>query len=189
MDTVTKVKNSNLFFMHFNSTFPNECDGKLEFIIGFGNPSLFRLLRGYKRMFIDGTFKFVPKPFYKCLIIMVFDEQTYAYKPVFYVLMTSKIQQVYPHARSWLEATINHKISPSSITCDFEIALQNTITANFPGVAINGCLFHWKQAIQRKIIYLKFKENVCERMMWSNTLELLTIINPSEIKWKGIPYV
>ena len=25
--------------------------------------------------------------------------------------------------------------------------------------------------------------------MWSNTLEILTIINPSEIKWKGIPYV
>ena len=26
-------------------------------------------------------------------------------------------------------------------------------------------------------------------MMWENSLEVLTIINPSEIKWKGIPFV
>ena len=108
---------------------------------------------------------------------MVFDKQTDAYVPVFHVLMTSKTQQVYSHALRWLEATIDRKISQSSITRDFEIALQNTISAKFPGVAINGCLFHWKQAIQRKIIDPKFKENVCERMMWSNTLEILTIIN------------
>ena len=83
MDTVAKVRNSNSFFMHFNSTFPNKYDGKLERIIGFGHPSLFRLLRGCKRMFIGSTFKFVPKPFYQCLIIMVFDEQIDAYVPIF----------------------------------------------------------------------------------------------------------
>ena len=54
---------------------------------------------------------------------------------------------------------------------------------------MNGCLFHWKQAIRRKIIELNFNEDVCERMMWKDSLEVLTIINPSEIKWKGIPYV
>ena len=78
---------------------------------------------------------------------MVFDEQTDAYVPIFYVLMTSKTQQVYSHALCWLEAMIDRKISPSTITCDFEIALQNAISTQFPGVAINGCLFHWKQAI------------------------------------------
>ena len=98
-------------------------------------------------MCIDGAFKFVPKPFYQCLIIMVFDDQTDAYVPVFSLLMTSKTEQVYSHAFLWLEATIDRKISPSTITCNFEIVLQNTISNNFPGVAINGCLFHWKQAI------------------------------------------
>ena len=104
----------------------------------------------------------------------------------FYVLLTSKTQQIYSHAFKWIEATIDQKIS---ITCDFEIALQNAISKNVPGVVINGCLFHWKQAIWRKIIELNFKENVCERMMWENSLEVLTLINPNEIRWKGIPYV
>ena len=34
MDTISRVKNSNLFFLQFNSTFPNEYDGKLERILG-----------------------------------------------------------------------------------------------------------------------------------------------------------
>ena len=97
-DTISRVKNSNLFFLHFNCSFPNEYDGKLERIIGFGNPALFRVLRGCKRLFIDGTFKFVPKPFYQCLILMVFDEQTDCYVPVFYVLLTSKTEQIYSQA-------------------------------------------------------------------------------------------
>ena len=78
---------------------------------------------------------------------MVFNEQTDAYVPVFYVLMTSKSEQVYSYALRWVEATIGRKIAPSTITCDFEVALQNAISKNFSQVAIIGCLFHWKQAI------------------------------------------
>ena len=121
---------------------------------------------------------------------MVFDKQTDSYVPVFYVLLTSKTKQIYSQALCWIEMTVGRKISPSTIIiCDFKIALQNAISSTFPGVIINRCLFHWKQAIRCKIIDLKFKENVCERMMWENSLEVLTIINPSEIKWKGIPFV
>ena len=78
---------------------------------------------------------------------MVHDEQTDAYVPIFYVLMTSKSEQVYSYALRWVEATIGRKIAPSTITCNFEVALQNTISKNFPQVVINGCLYHWKQAI------------------------------------------
>ena len=121
-------------------------------------------------------------PFYQCLIIMVFDEQTDSYVPDFYVLLTSKTDQIYSQELHWIEMTVGRKISRSTITCDFVIALQNVILSTFPGVIINGCLFHWKQAIRHKIIDLKFKENICERMMWENSLEVLAIINPSEIK-------
>ena len=37
-DIVAKIKNSNLFFLQFNATFSNEYDGKLEWMIGIGNP-------------------------------------------------------------------------------------------------------------------------------------------------------
>ena len=67
MDHLSKIKNSNLFFLQFNITFPNEYDGKLERILGLGNPSLFRTFGGNKRVFIGGTFKIVPKPFINAL--------------------------------------------------------------------------------------------------------------------------
>ena len=60
----------------------------------------------------------------------------------------------------------------------------------FPGVVMNRYLFHWKQAIHRKIIELNFNEDIfCERMVRKDLLEVLTIINTSEIKCKGIPFV
>ena len=120
---------------------------------------------------------------------MVFDDQTDCYVPVFYVLLTSKTQQIYIQALRWIQITVARKICPVTITCDFEIALQNAISIVFTDAIVNGCLFHWKQAIQRKLIDLKFKYEIVERMMWDHTLEILTLINPSEIKWKGIPYV
>jgi len=142
MESLSKIKNSNLFFLQFNITFPNEYDGKLERIIGFGNPSLIRVLGGNKRVFIDGTFKIVPKPFYQCLIIMVFDEQTDSFVPVFYVLLTSKTEQIYRHALYWVKASSDYKMKPDRITCDFEKALHNAIAIEFPSAVINGCLFH-----------------------------------------------
>ena len=188
-NTVAKVRNTNPFFLQFNATFPNDCDGKLECMIGFGNPPLFRTLRGCKRMFIDGTFKFVPKPFYQCLIIMIFDDQTDAYVPVFYILLTSKTKQIYIQALRWVQISVDQQINPVSVTCDFEIALQKAIVSTFPSAVINRCFFHWKQAIRQKILDLNFSENVCKRMMWKDTLEVFTIINPTNIKWKGIPYI
>ena len=162
----------------------------MERIIGFGNPSLIRVLGGNKRVFIDGTFKIVPKPFYQCLIIMVFDEQTDSFVPVFYVLLTSKTEQIYRHALYWVKASSNYKMKPDSITCDFEKALHNAIALEFPNVIINGCLFHWKQAIRRKIRDLKFEEpSIEERFMWRNVLETLTIIPVDQIKTYGIPFV
>ena len=58
--------------------------------------------------------------------------------------------------------------------------------------------FHWPPRQSRSILKHfvgsrppseeKYPQ-VCEKMMWENSLEVLTVINPSEIKWKGIPFV
>ena len=139
-ENLSKMKNCNFFFLQFNLSFPNEYNGKLERILGFGKPS-FRCLGGNGRIFIDGTFKIVPKPLYQCLIIMVFDKQTDSFVPVFYVLMTSKTEQIYRIALFWIKFTTNYKMRPLLITCDFEKALYNAISVEFPPTFINGCLF------------------------------------------------
>ena len=115
-----------IIFLQFNLTFPSSFTGKLERVIGFGSPALFQCIGGNQKVFINGTFKIVPKPFYQCLIVMVFDNQTDVYVSVFYILLTSKTEK---------------------IICDFEKGLHNANLEAFPKAIINGCLFHWKQAI------------------------------------------
>ena len=116
---------------------------KLERVIGFDNPALFLCFGANQKVFIDGTFRIVPKPFYQCLIVMVFNNQTNAYVPVFYILLTSKIEKNYGHALCLMNETAGSKMNPTSVTCDFEKGLHNAILK----AIINGYLFHWKQAI------------------------------------------
>ena len=55
-----------------------------------------------------------------------FDDQTDSYVPVFYVLLTSKTQQIYTHALHWIEATINQKNpqAPSHVTSKLRSKMQ-----------------------------------------------------------------
>ena len=62
----------------------------MERLMVYGNPSLFGTMNGNVQVYIDRTFRICPKPFYQCLIIMVYDLQTAVYVPVFYVLMTGE---------------------------------------------------------------------------------------------------
>jgi len=80
-------------------------------------------------------------------------------------------------------------MQPMTITCDYEKALHNAISVEFPNAIVNGYLFHWKQAIRRKIIDLRFDEPVVDRFMHRSTLETLSIIPPDEIEKFGIPYI
>ncbi|ETK93859.1 hypothetical protein L915_03016, partial [Phytophthora nicotianae] len=43
-------------------------------------------------------------------------------------------------------------LEPATVTCDFERGLMNTVTDQFRLNKIVECLFHWKQALRRKMI-------------------------------------
>ena len=78
------------------------------------------------------------------------------YLPILYILMTNKSQKMYRNALEWVFKLSGRRANPKTITCDFEQALLGAITGNFPYSKIIGCLFHWKQAICRKLLLLKF---------------------------------
>ena len=71
---------------------------KMHCIMFYGNFSLFRTLAGNVQIYIDGTFNIIPIPFYQCLIVMVYDIQTFIVVPVMYVIMTRKSELLYQHA-------------------------------------------------------------------------------------------
>ena len=81
------------------------------------------------------------------------------------------------------------RLEPFSVTCDFEKALHNAVIGQVKGYKLNGYLFHWKQAIRRKMIALKIDPEQISMAMTKYVLDVLTVIPPNEILSKGIPYV
>jgi len=152
--------------------------------MGFGNPYLFYYFSNAKHLFIDATFAVTPKPFYQCLVVMIFDDILQIYIPILYILTTNKSKKMYRNALEWIFKLSGRRINPQTVTCDFELALINAIQGIFPFSKINGCLFHWKQAIWRKLLSLKLsnEKEIVEIGMHKKSIDILTVIPVNEIK-------
>eukprot|EP00956_Cyclotella_meneghiniana_P007262 scaffold9913_cov36-Cyclotella_meneghiniana.AAC.1 len=64
---------------------------------------------------------------------------------------------------------------------DFEIAFFHQVAIHLPGVDLIGCLFHWKQAIRRKIIKLGVPDDEVHFAMRRGVIDLLTIVPKDEV--------
>jgi len=75
---------------------------------------------------------------------------------------------------------------------DFEQAFINALEQVFPMARIVGCLFHWKQAIRRKLIGFGFPKEVVSAFMRPGKLDLLTVLpieDVASVDSKGVLYV
>ena len=189
--TYAKMTDSNEFFLQKHECWPDRSSGVLQRIMAFANPALLYLLQSLQvDIFIDGTFKVCPSPFTQCLIIMVFDRATYLYIPVMYILMTCKTEEGYWYAFSSVIACSDWRINVRNFHADFEKALINAAKKQFSEADFIGCLFHWKQAIQRYLISkLGFLRAEIAYAMRRGVLDLLTIIPMDEVEKIGIPFV
>jgi hypothetical protein len=163
----------------------------LQKIVGWADCDLLHLATtGPKHYFMDCTFKCVPKPFKQLMVIMIYEEGTELYIPVFYILMEGKSEKMYMEVLRQCCESCDNKLKPLSISCDFERAILNSINCQFPNVPIVGCEFHFKQAIRKKLINLNVRTDVVSNLVDSNgLLQILTQIPISEIENRGIPYV
>jgi len=186
---LARMKNSNKFFLQFNCSIADDTKEQttIERIMGFGNPYLFYYMTHAEHLFVDATFSVAPKPFYQCLVVMIFDKTLQIYIPILYILMTNKSQKMYRNALEWVFKLSGRRINPKTVTCDFELALINAVQSIFPYTKINGCLFHWKQAICRKLVSLKFtnEKEILEICMHKNAMDILTVIPENKIEKKG----
>jgi hypothetical protein len=175
-------------FLQFNTTFVVK--NTSQRITGFAHPELMGILKypGIS-LFIDGTFKICPKPYYQVIIVMAYEPNVDLYVPIFYVLTTGKCDWSYWNIFNWLKTCCGLKLAPKTITCDFERALINGVRDHFPQVTIVGCLFHWKQAIRRKLIDLRIPAESVSAAMKPGVIDVLTLVPYNEIKSHGIPYV
>ncbi|ETP17508.1 hypothetical protein F441_08102, partial [Phytophthora nicotianae CJ01A1] len=93
----SKVKDSAIPFFRFHLvTAHPEPNAPPNRILGWAHPALKELLLyNSVSVFIDGTFRCVPRGFYQCLIVMVDDPARNMYTPVYFVLCTSKTETMY----------------------------------------------------------------------------------------------
>jgi len=78
------------FFLQFNIY--RKIENDMVRITGWSNPDLSALLKNNRiDVFVDGTFKCVPHPYYQCVVIMVYDMATDYYVPVFFCFDNKQI--------------------------------------------------------------------------------------------------
>jgi len=137
-------------------------------------------------MFVDATFGCVPVPFYQLLIVMLFDPAYKIYIPVAYVLMTGKTPECYRQAFTWLRSEV--ECSPYCVGVDFEWNFFRAVAEHFPQALIIGCLFHFKQALRKKLVELKVPKEEIDFAMRRGVLDLITVIPLDEIT-KGLHFI
>ncbi|KAK1935029.1 hypothetical protein P3T76_010795 [Phytophthora citrophthora] len=111
--------------------------------------------------------------FTETLIIVGHDAAYDVYVLVLFVLTEAKDEWTYWHCLHWM------KMSPSSITCDFEAAFINTGRHQLDDIP----------ASRRKLHALIIPANQIEEAMSPGMLAILTVIPIDEIQSKGIPFV
>ena len=90
---------------------------ELRTMVGWAHPDLIFLLKGAPvNLFVDCTFKMVPRGFDQCLILMIYERATGLYIPIFYVLLQGKHEDVYIHAIQNIISQCGWKIRAASFT-------------------------------------------------------------------------
>ena len=121
---------------------------------------------------------------------MVYSASHQMYIPVFFMLLQSKHEDVYQHAIMMFIAATGWTADAKTVTVDYEQALIKAMSTQFKGSKLVGCLFHWKQAIRRKLITLRIPETLVSKFVGKGgPLELLCVIPARDILPKGISYV
>ena len=119
----------------------------------FATPHQLTLLGNAKTWYVDGTFRIVRKPFEQLFGIHAFvkgDESNVKQVPLAFVLMTRRTKKDYKKILKALRKVLPDLINIKKMVMDFEIGLWSAVRSLFPAVELQGCAFHWTQAIWRK---------------------------------------
>jgi len=107
------------------------------------------LLRNASVVYCDATFKVVRPPFYHAFIG---DENGDHIKqvPIAFALMSRRRTRDYHAVFEHIQECVPD-FEAEHMTTDFEPAIWRAAMQVFPDVTMNGCSFHWGQAVWRKV--------------------------------------
>ncbi|OAF71890.1 hypothetical protein A3Q56_00328 [Intoshia linei] len=119
----------------------------------FATDQMLQLMTNAKTWYMDGIFKIVKKPFSQLFNIHVFIKERDHTKqvPVLFVLMTSRSKKDYKKLFKKIKGLLTGDVKLKKGVMDFEAAVWKEFPDIFPGVKLQGCLFHWTQCVWRHI--------------------------------------
>ncbi|KAJ0394296.1 hypothetical protein P43SY_007760 [Pythium insidiosum] len=164
---LSRVKQTTLNFFQFHHVWTSaavKTETQIDRVIGWANPSLLALLRyGDLTLFVDATFRCVPRMFRQCVVIMVYDKASKLFVPVFYVLMASKTYDAYWNLLQYISDAEGDRVAPTEVV--------------------------FKQACQRKMSKLCISRAEIGIAMSRGVLDMLTVIEHSAVDPAGIRWV
>jgi hypothetical protein len=119
----------------------------------FASDEQLKYLSTAKTLFIDGTFKIVSKPFVQLLSIHLFakHEDNMKQLPGVFVLMSRKRKKDYKKVLQQILKLLPSPPVAERLAADFEDGLWRAVKTVFPDIHIQGCAFHWGQAVWRHV--------------------------------------
>ncbi|CAF1470139.1 unnamed protein product, partial [Rotaria sordida] len=144
-------------------------------------------LSQHENWYGDGTFYTCPSIFYQMYSIHTYYDGIST--PCIFALLTGKNEQIYTDLftvifKKMFEFRLPIRLR--TITIDFELAIYNVFTKNYPTVIVRGCLFHYGQSLFRKFVDLSLKtaykndENLRE---WFRSFAALSLLPLNHMLW------
>lgn len=166
---------------------------KPSVLIGWGHPQALLMAKsGPMHFYIDGTFKCVPRGFKQLITILCFDDRTKLFMPLFFTLAQSKDAEIYSNLLYLCQQSCGYTMKPKTFTSDFEPGIYNSIKRHFPKTRVVGCLFHFVQALRRRLKKVHSIPDPIANVLIGDPAglcRLLCVIPVDDIQTKGIPYI
>lgn len=127
--------------------------------IVFATRENMKVLQRCKYVFIDGTFKTAPRPYYQHVTI----HGRYQNRVIHLAscLMTGKTLEQYREVLKAIKRGVRHasgrRLKPRFVVCDFELSIIRAVETELHGAKVCGCVFHFRQSIFRKVVNLGLK--------------------------------
>jgi hypothetical protein len=120
----------------------------------FSTEKQLQLLSRAKTWYIDSTFHVVKAPFTQLFSIHAFlksSDDTTKQVPLAYAFMSGKSKRDYKHVLEKIVDSLPCQPKVNTFVLDFEAAMWKAIQGLYPEVNLQGCAFHWTQAVWRKL--------------------------------------
>jgi hypothetical protein len=120
---------------------------------------------------------------------MVHDRASSFYVPVFYALTTARTSDTYWDVFNLIIQATDQQLEPAEVVCDFEAGLIGAVQVQFPNTDVIACLFHFKQAVRRRMRRLVISEPATRFAMERGMLDMLAVMPPDSVSTTGIAWV